>query len=107
MADKDNRNDKGQFGEGNSGRPLGAISERTKVWKEIGEWFKSDGLTAYQNNLKGLMESGNPIKQMEGMKRYEALLEYFSPKLARTDSTVKHEGAMPITIEKNYKDKSE
>lgn len=97
------RNENGRFEKGAPGRPKGAISERTKVWNEIGDWFKSEGLAAYQDNLKGLMESKNPVKQMEGMKRYEALLEYFSPKLARTDSTVKHEGSMPITITKNYK----
>ena len=100
-----NRQKDGTFGKGNSGKPLGAISERAKVWQEIGEWFKSDGLAAYKDNLQGLMQSGNPVKQMEGMKRFEALLEYFSPKLARTDSTVKHEGALPITINKNYKPK--
>jgi len=33
------------------------------------------------------------------------LFEFITPKLARTDSTVKHEGAVPITIKKTYKKK--
>jgi hypothetical protein len=97
------RKKNGQFAQGNSGKPKGAISERTRIWNEIGEWFKGEGLEAYQKNLTGMLQSGNPTKQLEGMKRFEALLEYFSPKLARTDSTVKHEGDVPITIKKTYK----
>jgi hypothetical protein len=49
-----------------------------------------------------MLTSGNPIKKAEGMKHYQALLEYFKPKLSRTDSQITHEGAVPITINKNY-----
>ena len=39
------------------------------------------------------------------MKHYQALLEYFKPKLSRTDGSIEHKGDIPITIKKNYNEK--
>lgn len=67
------------------GRPKGSISEKTKVWNEIGQWFANEGLEAYLNNLMELMTSSDTKDKAEAMKRYEALLEYFKPKLSRAE----------------------
>ena len=71
----------GKFVKGNPGKPKGAVSEKTKIWNEIGDWFKSDGLEAYQSELKKMKDS----EPKEFLKRYEAMLEYFAPKLQRTE----------------------
>jgi hypothetical protein len=71
----------GKFAKGNPGKPMGAISDKAKIWNEIGDWFKSEGLEAYLEALNTMRES-DPI---EYMKRYEAMLEYFKPKLSRAN----------------------
>lgn len=71
----------GKFTKGNPGRPVGAKSERAKIWSEIGEWFKSEGLEAYKDKLIE-MQRNDPA---EFMKRYETMLEYFAPKLSRSN----------------------
>lgn len=99
----EDRDNKGKFKKGHKGyKPKGAISEKTAIWEEIGDWFKEDGLGLYTEALSEMLESSNKISKLEGMKRYEALLEYFKPKLSRTDSSIKHEGSVPITINKTY-----
>lgn len=107
MAKKVERDNKGRFEPGTSGnpegKPKGAVSKRTAIWNEIGEWFASEGLELYQANLVGMLKSNNPVKAAEGMKHYQALLEYFKPKLSRSDSKIDHTGAVPISITKNYK----
>lgn len=75
----------GRFLDGNPGKPVGATSEKTKIWNEISDWFKSDGIKAYQDNLKDMLVSGDAKKKEEGMKRMEVMMEYFAPKLARTE----------------------
>jgi len=97
------RDKKGRFSKGNKGKPKGAISEKTKIWEEVGDWFVNEGLEAYTENLEDMLTSTNPIKKAEGMKHFNALLEYFKPKLSRTDSKIEHKGDIPITINKNYK----
>lgn len=79
------RDKKGRFAEGNKGKPKGAISEKTKIWNEISEWFAGEGLESYQKNLIAMMDSSATNQSAEGMKRYETLLEYFKPKLSRTE----------------------
>ncbi len=84
------RNSDGTFKEGHPGlKPKGAISEKTRVWNEISEWFKGEGIEAYQEKLMD-MKDENPN---EFLKRFEAMLEYFQPKLSRTelDASVKKE----------------
>ena len=76
------------FKKGHKGaKPKGAISEKTKVWNEIGEWFASDGIEQYKTNLSEMLSSGNPVQRAEGMKRLEAMMEFFKPKLNRTALT--------------------
>ena len=71
----------GKFKEGNPGKPKGAISEKTAVWNEISEWFKGEGIEAYQEELMKMRAE----KPDEFLKRFEAMLEYFQPKLSRTE----------------------
>lgn len=78
----ENRNPDGTLKKGHSGlKPKGAISEKTAIFNEIGEWFKGDGMEAYQQELMRIREE-NPN---EFLKRFEAMLEYFQPKLSRTE----------------------
>ena len=86
MAGSGNRNPDGTFKEGHAGtKPKGAISEKTRIWNEIGEWFKTDGLEAYKTMLVEMMESGDTKERAFAMQRYEAMMEYFAPKLSRTE----------------------
>ena len=71
----------GKFKEGNPGKPKGAISEKTAIWNEIGEWFSGEGIEAYQEELMKMRENA----PNEFLKRFEAMLEYFQPKLSRTE----------------------
>lgn len=80
----------GKFNGGNEninrdGRPKGSFNKKTLIWKEIGDWFTNDALEIYKANLLKLMQSENKREATEGMKRYETLLEYFKPKLQRTE----------------------
>jgi hypothetical protein len=71
----------GKFAKGNPGKPVGAKSDKSKIWDEIGEWFKSDGLEAYLDSLQTMKQ----VEPTEFMKRYETMLEYFAPKLSRSN----------------------
>jgi|SRR5690554_1342921 len=73
--------DTGGFKEGNPGKPKGAVSEKTRIWNEISDWFKSEGIEAYQEELMRMREENTG----EFLKRFEAMLEYFQPKLSRTE----------------------
>ena len=59
-----------------SGRPQGAISDKVKMWNELGEWFVSQGAAK-------CMRIMNEMEDEEYIKHYTALLEYFKPKQAR------------------------
>ena len=74
---------KGASGNPN-GRPIGAKGKKTEMWNEMKDFMMENGMKAYKNKLQEMLESDNPIIFMEAMKRFEALLEYFAPKLART-----------------------
>lgn len=59
-----------------SGRPQGAISDKVRMWNELGEWFVSQGAAK-------CMRIMNEMEDEEYIKHYTALLEYFKPKQAR------------------------
>ena len=59
-----------------SGRPQGAISDKVKMWNELGEWFVQEGAAK-------CMRIMNDMEDEEYIKHYTALLEYFKPKQAR------------------------
>lgn len=59
-----------------NGRPVGAVSEKTKMWEQLGEWFVAEGAAK-------CMRIMNDMEDEEYIKHYTALLEYFKPKQAR------------------------
>lgn len=78
----ENRNPDGTLKKGHSGlKPKGAISEKTAIWNEISEWFKGEGIEAYQEELMEMRKENTG----EFLKRFETMLEYFQPKLSRTE----------------------
>ena len=67
--------EKGKSGNPN-GRPVGTVSEKVKMWNELGEWFVQEG-------AQKCMRIMNDMEDEEYIKHYTALLEYFKPKQAR------------------------
>lgn len=70
----------GKFTKGNPGRPKGAKDKKTKMWDELGEFVVNEGAQTYMKYLK-------QMDPEDYMKRFEAVLEYFQPKLARLEQT--------------------
>lgn len=71
------------FSKGNPGKPKGAVSAKTKAWKELGEFICNAGAGRYMEALMGLEDK-------DYLDKYAHVLEFFKPKLARTE--MKHEG---------------
>jgi len=93
----ENRNIDGTLKKGHSGlKPKGAISTKTAIWNEIGEFFTTGLLQDYVEALQELKENDTE----EFMKRYEIMLEYFAPKLSRSsiDHTTKGEAMQNFTV---------
>jgi DNA-binding Lrp family transcriptional regulator len=59
-----------------SGRPQGAISDKVRMWNDLGDWFVQEGAAK-------CMRIMNDMEDEEYIKHYTALLEYFKPKQAR------------------------
>lgn len=74
-----------KFPKGNPGKPKGAVSEKRKMWDEIGEAYRNELMPIYYTNLIAMMRSADPKIKEEGMKRMEASFEYFQPKLSRSE----------------------
>ena len=84
------RNEKGHLLKGHGGlKPKGAVSERTKMWNELGEWFVQEGASK-------CMRIMNDMEDEEYIKHYTALLEYFKPKQAR--NTIVGDADAPVQI---------
>lgn len=76
MAKKDTKFKKGQSGNP-TGRPNGAVSEKTKFWNEMKGFMINEGAQKFQEELMKL--KGNQF-----VFAYANALEYFQPKLSRT-----------------------
>ena len=63
-----------------NGRPMGAISDKVKMWNDLGDWFVQEGAAK-------CMRIMNDMEDEEYIKHYTALLEYFKPKQARITHT--------------------
>jgi hypothetical protein len=59
-----------------NGRPMGAISDKVKMWNDLGDWFVQEGASK-------CMRIMNDMDDEEYIKHYTALLEFFKPKQAR------------------------
>jgi hypothetical protein len=85
---------KHEFKKGHKGfKPKGAVSEKTKAWENLGEFITESGA----ERVKLILGSCEPE---DFIKYYTTLLEYFKPKLARSESKVesKVEGTLSINV---------
>jgi hypothetical protein len=94
------RNGSGQFAKGNSGKPVGAKSERTKQWEALHESIVGSHAEKFNKLLDSLylraLEDDDDAMEMY-MNNYVKLLEYFKPKQART-VMIGEENAPPVQI---------
>jgi len=84
------------------GKPKGAIGKKTAIWNEIGEWFATDGIEAYKSNLIELMSSDDTDTRLKAMDKFNALIEFFKPKLARTELVGDDKKPLSIEVTKTY-----
>ena len=84
------------------GRTKGSVGKKTAIWKEIGEWFASDGIETYKANLIELMNSNDPDTKLKAMDKFNALIEFFKPKLARTELVGDEKKPLNIEVTKTY-----
>lgn len=90
------RDKNGRLKKGHKGlKPKGAVSQKTKMWEEMGEFFVTEGAQKYLEYLK----DQDPENYM---KRFEAMLEYFKPKLARTELTGKDGKDLEVNLIDGY-----
>jgi hypothetical protein len=73
----------------NAGRKKGTKSQKVKHWEELGEFVLEKGAEKYMNYLKDL-------EPKDYMSRFEAILEYFQPKLSRAEVT--NDGEQTLNI---------
>ncbi len=78
-----------------TGRPKGAIGERTKQWDALGEAIVGRQAEAFNHYLEELW-NGNKSDKAMASELYLKSLEYFKPKQARTE--VKQEGIQQMEI---------
>lgn len=62
------------------GRPKGSKDKKTEQWKVFSEWFMSEGIERLQIEMASL-------EAKEFITTVKDLMEYFQPKLARTEMT--------------------
>lgn len=79
---------KGQSGN-LKGKPKGTKSEKTVFWDGMKDWFMQDGAERFKRELETLKGTAYVIA-------YSNTLEFFKPKLSRTE--VKHEGEIKATM---------
>jgi hypothetical protein len=82
------------FEKGHKGfKPKGAVSEKTKAWESLGDFITESGA----DRVKTILASCEPD---DFIKYYTTLLEYFKPKLARSESKVesKIEGQLTLNV---------
>ena len=73
------------------GRAVGSKNSKTIEWESIGAYIKAGGSEKYLKEL-------SKLKGKEYMERYEKILEYFKPKLGRTEHTGKGGGDFVIQL---------
>ena len=67
------------------GRKKGVVNKKTSEWKEMGEWIINEGIQAYKDNLMDLMNHKEADIRLKAMDKFNALIEYFKPKLSRAE----------------------
>ncbi len=61
-----------------TGRPPGAVNKRTEQWEIFAEWFMTEGMERLQKEMAEL-------KPKDYITTCKDLMEYFQPKLARSE----------------------
>lgn len=69
--------------------------KKTKMWEQLGEFLVNDGAELFMNNVKDMMSSLDPKEVATGMSMYKDTLEFFKPKLSRSDTDLTS-GGNPI-----------
>lgn len=77
------------FEKGNQLGKIGGKHEKTRQWEELGEAIRTKHSDRFNTILAGLEDD-------KFLDRYLQVLEYFKPKLARTE--VKQEGEIVVNI---------
>ena len=86
---------KGQSGN-TDGRPVGSKNKRSLQWEALGEFITQEGAEIFMDNLVSMMGADDKKERLSGMDMYMKTLEYFKPRLNRSE--VKHEGTPEIKI---------
>lgn len=71
------------------GKPVGTKSEKTKQWEALGDAI----LTRHADRFNALLNELEPEKFAD---KFLMVLEYFKPKLQRTE--MKHEGEVSVNL---------
>jgi len=66
------------------GRPNGSKDVKTEQWEQFSEWFLSEGMKRFEEEMKGLNGKDYIVTVKD-------LMEYFKPKLSRSDAKVEAE----------------
>lgn len=82
---------KGQTGNPN-GRPVGSKNERTKQWEALGDAIRSK----HADRFNAILDELPPEKFVDVFLR---AMEYFEPKLARTETKVEGDLGIHTTVE--------
>jgi hypothetical protein len=81
-----------RFEKGHKGlKPKGAVSAKTKAWEELGDFICHAGAERYMNALIALEDD-------KFLEKYAYILEFFKPKLARSELTGKEGKELPTPI---------
>lgn len=77
-----------------NGRPVGAVSQKTKAWEQLGDFITEAGALRVKQILATCDEE-------TFLKYYGQFMEYFKPKLSRSESKIDQDTRMSggLTIE--------
>ncbi len=88
----------GAFKKGHKGhKPVGALSEKTIAWNNLGDFFTQEGAERAKNVMMGADDEAF-------MRYYSGLIELFKPKLSRSDVNQNNTGKQEIIIRRESND---
>jgi len=79
------------FAKGNPGKPKGAISEKTRMWEELGQYVVTEGAERAMAVLAAMDDE-------DFLSAYMQMLEYFKPKQARVTHSGDADGPVQIIV---------
>jgi len=87
-----------KFTKGNKhgrGRPKGVKNSRTEQWERFADFMMIKGLQKFEEELQGL-------KGKQYTDTVVSLMEFFQPKLTRTEQTTEIDNKIEIVIKNEY-----